>query len=111
MLSKKFFIFFVVVFLGFTLMNYKIHTSVKPKPKPEDTAIRQDSGDYAMVLHKLQTSCTGLKDEEKNTFYTCEDGSRVTVIHWIRGEKQGYVTRNYDKSGKLLSMYGHPDDR
>lgn len=111
MLSKKFFLFFILIFALFTIVNYHVHTTVTPKPKPEDDALRQDSGDYAMVLHKLQTTCAGIKDEEKNIFYTCSDGTRVTVIHWIRGESQGFVTRNYDKNGKLLSIYGHPDDR
>lgn len=108
--SKLWLPVFIVIYAIFTLANYKIHNSVPRQPTPEESAIHQNSGLYAEVLYKIKNSCTGISDSEKNTFYKCNDGTKVSVIHWIRSERQGYVTRDYDKEGKLISIYGHPDD-
>lgn len=99
-----------VLFVLFTFVNYKIHNSIPTPPTPEELAVHQNSGLYAEVLFKIKNSCTGISDNEKNTFYTCEDGTKVSVIYWKRQDRTGYVTRDFDKDGKLVSIYGHPDD-
>ncbi|YP_010843117.1 membrane protein [Klebsiella phage K64-1] len=100
----------VVLFIIFTVVNYKIHNSIPRQPTAEELAIHQNSGLYAEVLNKIKNKCTGISDNERNTFYTCQDGSKVSVIYWKRQDRSGYVTRDFDKDGKLISIYGHPDD-
>lgn len=72
--------------------------------------LKQDQVMYAEVLNKVK-SCSVVKDRENNEFYTCPDSSTVSMVHWTRGtERKGVVTKYYDKTGKQLLVYGHPDD-
>lgn len=72
--------------------------------------LKQDQVLYAEVLNKIK-SCTVVQDEEKNSFYTCADGSTVSMVKWTRGsDRKGVVTKYYNKDAQLLLVYGHPDD-
>lgn len=72
--------------------------------------LRQDQVLYAEVLNKVK-SCSVVKDEEQNSFFTCPDGSTVSMVKWTRGsDRKGVVTKYYDKDGRHLLVYGHPND-
>lgn len=73
---------------------------------------RQNELMYTDMLNKLQLDkCEKFTDKENNDFFTCPDGSKVSMINWTRDtNRKGVVTRYYDPTGKLLLIYGHPDD-
>lgn len=109
------FIFFWIVF---TCVNIKINmldveNVVQQRyAKKDGEAKRQDEPMYIAVLNKVKSeNCLSTTDKENNTFYTCKDGTKVSMIHWTRGnERKGVVTREYSPDGKLMLIYGHPDD-
>jgi hypothetical protein len=67
---------------------------------------------YISLLEKIKTEqCSLSTDPENNTFYNCADGTKVSMIKWTRGsDRKGVVTREYNPAGKLILIYGHPDD-
>lgn len=72
--------------------------------------IRQDVTSYTQVLKKSET-CEKVTDKEENDFYSCADGTTISMVHWTRGgDRKGVVTKYYDKDKNLLMVYGHPDD-
>lgn len=72
--------------------------------------LKQDQVLYAEVLNKVK-SCSVVNDEEGNKFYTCPDKSTVSMVKWTRGsDRKGVVTKYYDKDGRHLLVYGHPND-
>ena len=109
---------FLFFWIAFTCVNIKINImDVEARTerillKKDVDAKRQDEPMYIAVLNKVKDpSCQSTVDKEQNTFYTCADGTKVSMIHWSRGnDRKGVVTREYDASGKLLLIYGHPDD-
>lgn len=109
---------FIFFWIAFTVVNVKINIldvneAVEAKYVKKETAIkRQDEPAYIAVLNKIKNeSCSSTTDKENNTYYVCADGSKVSMINWTRGtDRKGVVTREYDPNGKLLLIYGHPDD-
>ncbi|AQW88917.1 putative membrane protein [Erwinia phage pEa_SNUABM_50] len=117
---------FIFFWIAFTCVNIyvvmykpeanwkeKIETQVKAEykknePAPPD-AMRQNQPAYIQMLNDIQ-KCPNVTDKENNTFYTCENGTKASMIHWTRGDKKGVVTREYNPEGKLILIYGHPDD-
>lgn len=104
----------------FTLSNYLITVYAPNKAiaqaafeqldKKEEYPKRQDQVLYAEVLNKVN-SCSKVLDKEDNEFYTCPDGSTVSMVKWTRGtDRKGVVTKYYNKEGTNLLVYGHPDD-
>lgn len=109
---------FIFFWIAFTCLNIKVSildveeiAKARYEQKSADVK-RQDEPMYIAVLNKVKDeSCKSTTDKENNTFYVCADGSKVSMIHWTRGsDRKGVVTREYDASGKLLLIYGHPDD-
>lgn len=112
---------FIAFWIFFTCINLYI-SQVSPENAERADKIaqeqkakepkRQDELMYAAVLTKLKNeSCPSTTDKEHNTFYSCEDGTKVSMINWTRGtDRKGIVTREYSPSGDLLLIYGHPDD-
>lgn len=106
--------------IAFTALNYLI-TVYAPDQAIADAAyekiaerdkypLKQDQVLYAEVLNKVK-SCSVVLDAEQNQFYTCADGSTVSMVKWTRGsDRKGVVTKYYDKDGRHLLVYGHPDD-
>lgn len=109
---------FIFFWIAFTIVNTKINVLdvredvIQEYTKKETEVKRQNEPMYIAVLNKIKDeSCQSTTDKEDNTFYVCADGSKVSMIHWTRGkERKGVVTREYDPSGKLILIYGHPDD-
>lgn len=111
----------IIVMLFFTIGNYLIsvvapesaiaEAAVTELDKRKQYPLKQDQVLYAEVLHKL-SSCTSIKDRENNEFFTCPDGTTVSMVNWTRdhGARKGVVTKYYDKDGKHILQYGHPDD-
>ena len=107
---------FIFFWIAFTCVNYKISVmdvaaGVEEKyAKQAGEPKRQDEPMYIAVLNKVK-DCTSTTDKENNTYYVCADGTKVSMIHWSRGgERKGIVTREYSPDGKLVLIYGHPDD-
>lgn len=110
------------IFFWFAFTSTNIYISVlKPYTASRDVVIaslkkdepkKQDTAGYINLLEKLKVqNCTANSDKEDNTFYKCSDGSTASMIHWTRGrDRKGVVTREYDSTGKLTLIYGHPDD-
>lgn len=71
---------------------------------------RQDEFLYAEVVAKQGTCKMSLVDGVE--FYYCPDKYLITKTNWTRnsGERKGVVTRYYNETGKLILIYGHPDD-
>jgi len=108
---------FLVFWILFTMVNLYIY-QVKPVKKYENDQkalselVRQNEPMYIELLSKLQKEqCTPSTDPENNKFYSCTDGTKVSMIKWTRGsDRKGVVTREYNPAGKLVLVYGHPDD-
>jgi len=108
---------FLVFWILFTCLNLYIY-QVKPQLKYEEEQkalhdpVRQNEPKYISLLAKVKNEqCTASTDPENNTFYTCADGTKVSMIKWTRGtDRKGVVTREYNPAGKLIMIYGHPDD-
>lgn len=120
--NRKNFYILLICYLAFTLINSYVYLiSPKQNYKEQSQTLidriekqipvtsRQDNAEYAKVLEKMKT-CTGVVDKANNTYYTCSDGSTISVISWKRQERSGVVTRYYDKDKNLVMIYGHPDD-
>ena len=122
MSNKKSFYQLLIGYLVFTVINCYIYV-IAPKQdyneqskslidhieKRIPVTSRQDNALYAKVLDKMK-SCNSVVDKANNTYYTCTDGSTISVISWKRQERKGVVTRYYDKDKNLIMIYGHPDD-
>lgn len=92
--------------------NDVIVSAAKEKIKSNEP-LRQDQRLYAEALIKIKSNkCEVVQDENKDNFFKCPDGSTISQIKWERNnrERTGIVTRYYDSTGKLLLIYGHPDD-
>lgn len=108
---------FLVFWILFTCLNLYIY-QVKPQLKYEEEQkalnepIRQNEPMYINLLAKIKDEqCKASTDPENNTFYVCADGTKVSMIKWTRGtDRKGVVTREYNYAGKLILIYGHPDD-
>lgn len=108
---------FLVFWILFTCLNLYIY-QVKPQLKYEEEQkalnepIRQNEPKYINLLAKIKDEqCKASTDPENNTFYVCADGTKVSMIKWTRGtDRKGVVTREYNAAGKLIMIYGHPDD-
>jgi uncharacterized protein YdhG (YjbR/CyaY superfamily) len=120
-MSNKNLYWFIGFWIAFTVLNLYIsqvspeHAQRYEQSKEEQKAKepkRQDQVLYTEVLTKIKNEqCSSVVDKEQNTFYTCKDGTKVSMINWTRGsERKGIVTREYDPSGQLILIYGHPDD-
>jgi hypothetical protein len=85
--------------------------AVSELDKRKEYPLKEDQVLYAEVLNKIK-SCSVQKDKEDNEFYTCPDGSTISIVHWTRsgGDRKGVVTKYYNKDGKHILQYGHPDD-
>lgn len=105
----------------FTVANYVISVAAPDKAiadaavsemdRRNQYPLKQDQVLYTEVLHKIK-SCDKVLDKENNEFYTCPDGTTVSMVNWTRdaGARKGVVTKYYNKEGKHLLQYGHPDD-
>jgi hypothetical protein len=84
----------------------------KEEQKVLNEPSRQNEPMYISLLEKIKTEqCSLSTDPENNTFYNCADGTKVSMIKWTRGsDRKGVVTREYNPAGKLILIYGHPDD-
>jgi hypothetical protein len=105
--------FFLVFWILFTVLNlYIYHVKPHEENKAISELVRQNEPLYINLLTKLKDEqCKETNDNEKNTFYVCADGTKVSMIKWTRGsDRKGVVTREYNPAGKLLLVYGHPDD-
>ena len=111
----------IVLWIVGTLANYAIRINepnkeLVKKAERENAAsepLHNDSGMYAEVLNKIKTCDLNVEQSTSNKFYLCPNGEKITQINWERGqgERKGIVTRYYDSTGKLLLIYGHPDDK
>lgn len=124
MVTKGLFWWMVFTYLLFTSVNYYINVQspekeykeqldsfVKQYEKGIPKTVRQDSAAYAQVLTKIkQPGCTSNTDVSKDTYVTCEDGTKASIISWTRSDRKGTVTRFFDKNNNLIMIYGHPDD-
>ncbi len=116
-MSNKNIGWFIFFWIAFTCVNIKINImdveSVVQERilRKDDGAKRQDEPMYIAVLNKVKVEqCESTSDKEDNTFYSCADGTKVSMIHWKRGDRKGVVTREYSPEGKMVLIYGHPDD-
>lgn len=109
---------FLFFWIAFTFANIKVSildveeiAKQRYEEKLEVTKKNKEP-EYIALLNKIKDpSCTSATDKEKNTFYACADGTKVSMINWTRGsDRKGVVTREYDATGKLVLIYGHPDD-
>lgn len=104
---------FIFFWIAFTCLNIKINMYDAEKnilAEIKGTPQRQNESMYVDALKKMKT-CEGTTDKENNTFYVCPDGSKISTINWTRGDnRKGIVTREYNPQGKLILIYGHPDD-
>ena len=71
---------------------------------------RQDEFLYSEVIAKIN-NCN-IKMVDGVEFRYCPDKTLITKTPWTRngGNRTGVVTRYYDETGKLVLIYGHPDD-
>lgn len=100
---------------------YYIESISKPNAELVEKAKREnaanepkhnDTGLYSEVLSKIKTCELNVESSTDNKFYNCPNNEKITQIHWERGQgsRKGIVTRYFDSTGKLLLIYGHPDD-
>ena len=105
---------FIFFWISFTCLNVYVY-HVKPnevqkaaiqEQQKKNEPIRQNEPMYIDLLGKLKNeNCQASTDPENNTFYSCKDGVKVSMIKWTRGERKGVVTRAYDPQGNLVMIY------
>lgn len=119
-MSKSNLYWFIAFWIAFTCLNIyislakpnEVMVAQREAEKAANEPARQNEPLYIQLLTKLQNEkCSVVSDKESNSFYTCTDGTKASMIHWTRGnDRKGVVTREYDPTGKLILIYGHPDD-
>lgn len=115
---------FFGAWLAFSGLNYAItyYAPTQEVRQAAELAIesskpkRQDQFMYAEVLKKLP-SCTANAAAAVDgvKYLYCPDKTLITLTDWTRNTKsenprKGVVTRYYNPEGKLVLIYGHPDD-
>lgn len=108
--------------MGFTIVNYLVNYYAPTQDVREAAKLaivsnepkRQDQFLYAEVMRKIgECSKNQTVAPDGVVFMYCPDKFVVTMTKWTRQNhrtKEGTVTRYYDPAGKLILIYGHPDD-